>query len=229
MRLSIIIPAYNEEKTIKRLIEKVKRVDFPIKTEIIVVNDNSSDNTLSILKKIKGIKIISHKINKGKGAGLQTGIKASTGDIIIIQDADFEYEPQEIPSLLKPILGGKTQVVYGSRFLMKNNNQWAIPTHYLGNRTISFILSKLYWKKLTDIETCYKVFTREVKDKIMPLTMNDFGIEVEITSKILQNKFKIIELPISYKPRTWKEGKKIDWRDGVKAIGYILKFKFFKK
>lgn len=222
-KLSIIIPVYNEEKTIKKLLEKVKQVKLPLKKEIIVINDGSSDNSFEILKNFKNIRLTSHEKNKGKGAAIKTGLKYCTGDIIIIQDADLEYDPNQIPYLIKPILENKTEIVYGSRFLRKNNKKWALPHHYIGNRIISLIASFLYNTNLTDIETCYKAFTKKVKNSIN-LELNDFGFEIEFTAKARRKKFKIKEIPIKYIPRLWKEGKKITWKDGIKALIYLFKF-----
>lgn len=224
--LSIIIPVYNEEKTIDVLITKVKNIKTALKKEIVVVNDGSKDKSLEILKKINGIKLLSHDKNKGKGASLITGLKNCTGDIIAIQDADLEYDPEQIPELIKPILENETEIVYGSRFLGKNNQNWKIPLHYIANVILSFLATLLYGCKITDVETCYKVFTKKVKNSIN-LESNDFGFEIEFTAKTCNEGFKIKEMPIRYTPRLWVEGKKINWKDGMKAFWYLFKFKFF--
>jgi len=223
--ISIIIPVYNEEKTIKELLNRIINLKTGLKKEIIAVDDGSKDNSHSVLEKFKGIKLISHRFNRGKGAAVRTGLSHSTGDIILIQDADLEYPPEQIPNLLAPILQNKADVVFGSRFLKKENEKWKIFSHYLGNRLISFFANLLYGKNLTDIETCYKIFTKKVKDSL-DLRLNDFGFEVEFFANVCAKNYRIAELPIEYKPRVWAEGKKINWRDGVKAIWYLLKMKF---
>ena len=223
--LSIIIPIYNEEKTLKELLNRVISLKTKLKKEIIAIDDGSRDNSYSILKKFKNIKLISHRFNRGKGAAVRTGLTHSTGDIILIQDADLEYPPEQIPKLLAPILNNQADVVYGSRFLRKENENWKIFCHYLGNRLISFFAGLLYGKNLTDIETCYKIFTKKVKDSLN-LELDDFGFEVEFFSQICAKNYRIVEMPIEYKPRVWAEGKKISWRDGVKAIWYLLRMKF---
>lgn len=188
-KLSIIIPVYNEEKTLKELLNRVKNIQVSIKKEVIVVDDGSIDNSLMILKNIKDIKLILHKNNKGKGAAIRTGLKHSTGDIIIIQDADLEYNPDQIPILIKPILENRAEIVYGARFLKRENEKWKLPLHYIGNRLLSFLANLLYGCKLTDIKTGYKVFTRKVKD-FLNLRLNDFGFEVEFTTQVCKKDLK---------------------------------------
>jgi glycosyltransferase involved in cell wall biosynthesis len=224
MRLSIIIPAYNEESTIKEVLDTVKKVDIrDIEKEIIVIDDGSNDNTRELLLGEKGIRKIFHKKNSGKGNAIRTGLKYATGDIIIIQDADLEYDPNEYSKLLKPILEGKTKVVYGSRFLRKHKARYK--AYYLGNKLLSLLTCLIYFRKVSDMETCYKVFRREVIED-MKLRAKRFDFEPEITAKIIKKGYKIIEIPIWYKCRDFKEGKKISWKDGVKAIWYLLKYRF---
>jgi glycosyltransferase involved in cell wall biosynthesis len=228
-KLSIIIPTYDEERTVDKLINKVDKIKYPCYYEIIVVNDGSKDHTYEKEKVVqhkdkKHIKIISYNKNRGKGYAIRTGLKHAKGDIFIVQDADLEYDPKQIPKLIMPILKEKTEVVYGSRFLKINNSNWKIPTHYIGNKLLTQLTNLLYFSKLTDMETCYKAFTKKVKDSFS-LTTDRFGFEVEITAKICKNKFKIIELPIDYKPRDWTEGKKISWKDGIQAAWYLIKFR----
>jgi dolichol-phosphate mannosyltransferase len=233
-KLSIIIPVYNEEKTFRELLDKVNNIDLrelKLKKEIIIVDDCSTDKTKEILKNLlalKKYKIILKKKNKGKGHTIKLGLKHATGDINIIQDADLEYEPKDYPKLLKPILKNKTKVVYGSRFINKHNSNWAVPTHYIGNRGLSFITSMLFFQWITDMETCYKCFTKEVKEdlfKKMKFNPKRFDLEPEITAKICKLGYKIKEVPINYYPRDFSEGKKISWKDGVKAFFYLIKYR----
>jgi len=231
-KVSIILPVYNEEGTILTILKRINQVNLSglnLKKEIVVVNDGSTDNTLSILQKNKNLyhKLITKK-NEGKGSALREGFKKATGDIILIQDADLEYYPQEYPKLLKPIIQQQTQVVYGSRFKRQSffsEQKWKIPTHYLGNKILSITISLLFFQWLSDMETGYKCFTREVLEKLT-LKENDFRIEPEITAQILKHGFKIKEVPISYSSRSIKEGKKISWKDGLKALLAILKYRF---
>lgn len=240
MKLSIIIPVYNEEKTLIKILRKVESVKLPsvgcseIKKEIILVDDCSNDKSREILKKLekKGkYKILYHKANGGKGRALRTGFRHATGDIILIQDADLEYDPNDYPKLLKPILSGKTKVVYGSRFKsskgkLKEKQHLTYLLHSLGNWGLTQITNLLFWTRLTDMETCYKVFTRNVLKKIGKLRAQRFDFEPELTAKILKRGFKIKEVPIRYYSRDFDEGKKITWKDGVKAFWYLLKYRF---
>jgi len=223
MKLSIIIPAYNEEKTIQALLSKVKKADTgKIKKEIIVVEDGSSDKTRDILEKEKGIIKVFHKKNHGKGYAIRTGLRKAAGDIIIIQDADLEYNPNEYSKLLRPILEGKTKVVYGSRFLKKHKARYRM--YYLGNIMLSLLTNILYFRKITDMETCYKMFAKDVIKNIR-LRAKKFDFEPEITAKIIKKNYKIVEIPIEYKCREFKEGKKISWKDGIKAVWYLFKYR----
>jgi dolichol-phosphate mannosyltransferase len=229
MKLSIIIPVYNEKKTLFKVLKSIEKVNVgPIKKEIIIVDDFSKDGTRNILKKVKKkeIKIIYHKMNYGKGFAIRTGLEKSTGDIILIQDADLEYNPSDYKKLLKPILSGSAQVVYGSRFMNKNK-KIKFNSFFLGNKFLSFLVTLLYHHKITDMETCYKVFKKEVFENLK-ITSRRFEFEPEITAKILKNKIKILEIPISYNPRSKREGKKIKWRDGLIAIWTLIKYRFVK-
>jgi dolichol-phosphate mannosyltransferase len=221
MKLSIIIPVYNEEKTLLKILKKVEDVKLPlingkeIQKEIILVDDFSKDKSKEILKQVeKKHKVLYHKINMGKGTALRTGFKHATGDIILIQDADLEYNPEDYPKLIKPILENKKKVVYGSRFKSKKGHlkrmHLTYMFHSLGNWGLTVITSILFFTKLTDMETCYKVFTRDVLNKVGKLKATRFDFEPEITAKILKNGFKIKEVPISYYSRDFSEGKKTE-------------------
>lgn len=226
MKLSVIIPVYNEVDTIEEIVERVRQVS--IEKEIIVVDDGSTDGTRSRLKNIsdnKNVKVLLHDHNKGKGTALRTGFGASTGDVILIQDADLEYDPREYPILLSPIIEGKADVVYGSRFL-GGPHRVLYFWHYVGNKWLTLLSNALSNLNLTDMEVCYKVFKREVL-KDLTIRSNRFGFEPEFTMKIAKRRFRIYEVPISYSGRTYAQGKKIGWRDGVVALFAIMWFRFF--
>ncbi len=240
MRLSIIIPVYNEEKTISTILDKVLRLELPrITKEIIIVDDGSTDSTfLKIKDRLRlnrsqksKIKILRHLKNKGKGAAVKTGIKNATGDYVIIQDADLEYDPKYIKNLIKPIEKGVAKVVYGTRLKRGPNLKGEEKTpqfllHYLGNRFLSLVTSILYGQWITDMETCYKLFPREAMLKIK-LNARGFELEPEITAKLLKTGYKIYELPITAVPRGYSEGKKLNtFRDGFKAFWFLLKYRF---
>ena len=232
MKLSIIIPAYNEDRTLEELIRKVKDVNLgQIKKEIIIVDDGSSDESIIILKeKIEPIvdKVIYKKKNMGKGAAVKTGFENATGDFVIIQDADLEYDPDEYNRLLEPILEDKADVVYGSRFMGGRPHRVHMFWHQVGNNfltTLSNIFTNL---NLTDIETCYKMFKKEVIDSIK-IEENRFGLEPELTAKVARGKWRVYEVGISYYGRSYKEGKKINWKDGFRAMYVILKYGIFKR
>jgi glycosyltransferase involved in cell wall biosynthesis len=227
MQVSVVIPVYNEVSTIRKIVVRVQAVD--LEKEIIIVDDGSTDGTREQLQEIapsqENIKVFYHDRNQGKGAALRTGFEAVTGDIVIVQDADLEYDPREYPVLLEPILDGRADIVYGSRFL-GGPHRVLFFWHYLGNRFLTLLSNALTNLNLTDMETCYKVFKREVLNDIQ-LKSNRFGFEPEFTAKIAKKGFRIYETPISYSGRTYAEGKKIGWKDGVKAIFSILWFRFF--
>ena len=223
IKLSIVIPVFNENETILDIIKAVSAT--PFHTEIIVVDDGSTDGTREILANIRqsSLRVLLHEKNKGKGGALQTGFSHAEGDIIIIQDADLEYDPEEYPVLLKPILDGKADVVYGSRFAGHGAHRVLYFWHYVGNKFLTFLSNLFTNLNLTDMETCYKVFTREALAGIV-IRENRFGFEPEITAKIAKKKLRIYEVPISYYGRTYEQGKKINWKDGVRAIWCILKY-----
>ncbi len=225
MKLSVIIPCFNEKRTIEGILKAVK--DVGLASEIIVVDDGSVDGTRDILKNLPPdplIRVICHDQNQGKGAAVRTGFAAAQGDILLIQDADLEYDPRDYPMLLKPIEEGRAKVVYGSRFLggpRKTMFFW----NMVANRTLTFITNILYNTILSDMETCYKVFKAEVV-RDLPLRSRRFEFEPEITAKVLKRGYRIYEVPISYNGREWDEGKKIRWTDGPIAAWTLLKYRF---
>ncbi len=236
MKLSIIIPVFNEEKTIEKILEKLVSLNIDaVQKEIVVVNDESLDNTPLILSKFnkreKRIKVINHKKNLGKGSAISTGIKNSTGDYIIIQDADLEYDPNQIKNLIKPIIEKKSEVVYGTRLnrlpnLKRDEKSILFLIHYFGNRFLSFLTSILYGQWITDMETCYKLFPRKAVER-MKLSAKRFDFEPEITAKLLKKGYKILEVPITTKPRGYDEGKKLNTiKDGTIALWTLLKYRF---
>jgi glycosyltransferase involved in cell wall biosynthesis len=228
MKLSVIIPVYNEKDTVLTVLEKVS--DVPVEKEIIVVDDGSTDGTGDILKQLQTaksnkdlpIKIILKEKNEGKGAAIRHSLKEVTGDVLIIQDADGEYNPSDYTELFVPIREGKADVVYGSRFLSKNNK--FLPLSYIANRFLTALVNLLFKCRLTDMETCYKMFRKDIIDSIH-LESSGFEIEVELTCKILKKKVRIQEIPIYYKARKSRHGKKIGFKDGLKAIISILRYR----
>ncbi len=229
MKLSVIIPVYNEKNTVHKIIRQVLDVELEMEKEIILIDDGSTDGTRDILENLEypNVKVKLHEKNQGKGAALRTGFSLATGDFVIIQDADLEYDPREYPMLLAPLLDGRADAVFGSRFL-GGPHRVLFFWHYIGNKmltTFSNILSNL---NLTDMETCYKVFRKEILDTLT-LKSKRFGIEPEITIKLAKQKCRIYEVPISYSGRDYTEGKKIGWTDGVAAIYHLIRFKFFDR
>ncbi|MCZ6514193.1 MAG: glycosyltransferase family 2 protein [Nitrospinae bacterium] len=226
MKLSIIIPVYNEQNTLRTLLARVEAVDY--EKEIVLVDDGSTDGTREIVQDYQGqdgYTVLIHAKNLGKGAALRSGLAEAKGDIIIIQDADLEYDPREYGNLLEPILDGRADVVYGSRFL-GGPHRVMFFWHYLGNMVLTTLSNMTTNLNLTDMETCYKAFTRKVLDSLT-LKCNRFGFEPEFTSKVARKNFRIYEVPISYSGRDYTEGKKIGWKDGIAAIWFIIRFRLF--
>jgi glycosyltransferase involved in cell wall biosynthesis len=226
MKLSIIIPVYNEKGTLREILDRIKNVNIGnIEKESVVVDDFSTDGSREILKgeEGKGVKIFYHEKNAGKGAAIRTALRYVTGDLVIIQDADLEYDPEDYKRLLSPILKGKADVVYGSRFTGERRNMFF--WHWVGNRFLTLITNILYNTTLSDMETCYKLFKAEVI-KGLRIRSNRFNFEPEITAKVMKKGIRIYEVPISYTGREFNEGKKITWKDGFSALWTLVKYRF---
>ena len=225
MKISVIIPVYNEARTIEQLLARVAAV--PLDKEVIVVDDCSTDSTRRILEGLQqtpDLRVLLHERNRGKGAALRTGIAAAGGDVVIVQDADLEYDPQEYPRLLRPIADGRADVVYGSRFSGGESHRVLYFWHYVGNRVLTLMSNVFTNLNLTDMETCYKVFRREIIQRIR-IEEDRFGFEPEVTGKLAAMRCRIYEVGISYSGRTYDEGKKIGWKDGVRAVWCIIKYR----
>ena len=231
MKLSIIIPAYNEAGTIAAIVRRAQAVDLgPIEKEIIVVNDGSNDGTEEVLKGLPAVRHISHERNAGKGAALSTGFQAATGDIVLIQDADLEYDPDDYPAVIRPIVEGTSDVVMGSRFLFERpvffgERRSPYFTHYIGNILIVTITNLLYGRKFTDYEGCYKAFRRTLV-AATPVTAKGFEFDNELICKLMRKGTRIVEVPIRYTPRTYARGKKVTWRHGAIMLWTIIKWRF---
>jgi glycosyltransferase involved in cell wall biosynthesis len=226
MKLSVVIPVYNEKSTILEILRRVRSVGLP--KEVIVVDDCSTDGTREVLQGVspsEDLKIVFHERNQGKGAALRTGFGTVTGDIVIVQDADLEYDPAEYPAMIQPILDNKADVVYGSRFL-SGPHRVLLFWHSVGNKILTTLSNMLTDLNLTDMETCYKVFRADILRKLR-FKENRFGFEPEFTAKIAKARYRIYEVPISYSGRDYSEGKKITWKDGAAAIYFIVKYRFF--
>jgi glycosyltransferase involved in cell wall biosynthesis len=225
--LTVVIPVYNERATVAEIIRRIRAVEIPLTLQVIVVDDGSSDGSDKVLQALEDstVRVIRHTHNQGKGAAIRTGMEAMTGDLLLIQDADLEYDPDDWPLLLEPILKGKARVVYGSRFTGQRKNM--LPLHWFGNRMLSLVTNILYSSTLSDVETCYKLFDAEVL-KGITLVSDRFEFEPEITAKVMRRGFRIYEVPISYAGREANEGKKITWRDGFGAMAALIRFRFTK-
>ena len=228
MKLSVLIPVYNEAETIAEILRRVRAVNTGMEREIVVVDDGSTDGTREILQQqtsADGTKVITHETNQGKGAAVRTALQHATGDILLVQDADLEYDPREYPDLLKPFLEARSQVVYGSRF-RGGPHKAMFFWHMVGNRFLTLVTNLLYNTVLSDMETCYKVFTREVADRLN-LKSPRWGFDAEITAQILKMSYRIYEVPISYTGREFYEGKKISWQDGFVVLWTLLKYRLW--
>jgi glycosyltransferase involved in cell wall biosynthesis len=227
VKLSIVIPVFNERETIEEILRRVQAVNVGLEKEIIVVDDSSTDGTRELLQTLKPpqARVLFHEKNMGKGAALHTGFVQAEGDIVLVQDADLEYDPREYPRLLEPILDGRADVVYGSRFL-GGPHRVLFFWHYVGNRMLTTFSNMISNLNLTDMETCYKVIKKEILQKIR-LKSHRFGFEPEITVKLAKLKCRIYEVPISYSGRLYEEGKKIGWKDGVAALFHLIRYRFF--
>jgi glycosyltransferase involved in cell wall biosynthesis len=223
--LSVVVPVFNERVTVAEVIRRVRAVEVPVDIEVIVVDDGSSDGTDKVLNALADstVRVLTHPVNKGKGAAIRTGMAAARGDLLLVQDADLEYDPEDWPRLLDPILRGKAQVVYGSRFTGERKNM--LPLHWIGNRFLSLVTNILYSSTMSDMETCYKLFDRRVLEGIT-IESDKFDFEPEITAKVLRRGYRIYEVPISYAGREVSEGKKITWRDGIGALRALIKYRF---
>jgi glycosyltransferase involved in cell wall biosynthesis len=229
MKLSVVIPCFNERNTIEKIIDAVRASPYP-DIEVIVVDDASTDGTRDVLREQLAPRIdhlVFHEKNAGKGAALRTGIRAATGDLVVIQDADLEYDPNEYPLLVAPILDGKADVVYGSRFLGGGPHRVVYFWHWVGNAVLTLLSNMFTNINLTDMETCYKVFRREIIQGIT-IEENRFGFEPEVTAKVAKLHCRIYEVGISYYGRTYEEGKKIGWKDGFRALYCIVKYNVFR-
>jgi len=228
--LSVIVPVFNERNTVAEIIRRMRAVKLPndLELEVVVVDDGSSDGTDKVLSALgdSTIRVINHGANKGKGAAIRTGLENVRGDLVLVQDADLEYDPDDWPRLIDPILKGKAQVVYGSRFTGERKNMF--PSHWLGNRFLTLVTNILYQSTLSDMETCYKLFDRRVLEGIT-IRSERFEFEPEITAKVLRRGYRIYEVPISYAGREISEGKKISWRDGIGAIIALVRYRFTRR
>lgn len=224
VKISVIMPVFNEEETISEILRRVRAVEIP--KEILVIDDNSTDRTRELLKeeaRQEDTRVFFHRRNLGKGAAVRTGLQNVTGDIVIIQDADLEYDPRDYPALIRPITEGRVNAVYGSRFLGEHKAMYF--WHAVGNKFLTLVTNVLYDTTLTDMETCYKVFTREIADSL-DIRQERWGIDPEITAKILRQGNRIYEVPISYNGREFWEGKKISWKDGFVILKTLVRYRF---
>ncbi len=224
--LSVLIPVFNEKATVLELLSRVEAVQIPLAKELIVVDDGSTDGTRDILAALArpNVKVLLHERNRGKGAAVRTALAAAQGEFALIQDADLEYDPAEYPALLAPLIDGRADVVYGSRFLGGGAHRVLLFWHYFANKLFTLITNVLYDINLTDMGTCYKVFRTELVQAI-PLESERFGIEAELSAKVCKRRLRIYEVPISYSGRTYSEGKKITWKDGFSYLWCLLRYR----
>ena len=225
--LSVVVPVFNERTTVVEILRRMRQVDLPVDLEIVVVDDGSDAGTEKVLGALEDstVRVVHHQSNRGKGAAIRTGLEHARGDLLLIQDADLEYDPDDWPRLLAPLLKGKSQVVYGSRFTGERRN--LLFWHWVGNRFLSLVTNVLYNTTLSDMETCYKLFDRRVLEGIT-IRSDRFEFEPEITAKVLRRGYHIYEVPISYSGRDRDEGKKITWRDGFGALATLVRYRFWK-
>jgi glycosyltransferase involved in cell wall biosynthesis len=224
-KLSVIVPVFDERNTVVEIVRRMRAVELPVDLEIVLVDDGSTDGTSDVLTQLADstVRVLTHTVNRGKGAAIRSGLEHITGDLVLVQDADLEYDPEDWPKLLSPLLRGKAVVVYGSRFTGERRNMLFL--HWVGNRLLSLVTNILYNTTLSDMETCYKLFDRRVLDGIT-LRAQRFEFEPEVTAKILRRGIRIYEVPISYTGREFDEGKKITWRDGFVALWTLVKYRF---
>jgi glycosyltransferase involved in cell wall biosynthesis len=226
--LSVIVPVFNERNTVAEILRRIRAVDLPMQLEVVVVDDGSTDGTDKVLSALQDstVRIVTHRANQGKGAAVRTGVQTARGDLVLIQDGDLEYDPDDWPRLLDPVMKGKAQVVYGSRFT--GERRAMRPTQWLGNRLLTLTANVLYRSTLSDMETCYKLFDRTVLDTIT-IESDGFDFEPEITAKVLRRGFRIYEVPVSYTGRDGAEGNKFEWRDGVRALSALVRYRFIRQ
>jgi glycosyltransferase involved in cell wall biosynthesis len=223
--LSVIVPVFNERSTVAEIVRRMRTVQLPVEREIVIVDDGSYDGTADVLTQLRDstVRVIKHAENRGKGSAIRSGLESATGDLVLVQDADLEYDPEDWPRLLAPVLKGRARVVYGSRFTGERRNMLFL--HWVGNRFLSLVTNVLYNSTLSDMETCYKLFDRRVLDG-MRLKADRFDFEPEFTAKVLRRGIRIYEVPISYAGREPDEGKKITWQDGLTALWTLVKYRF---
>jgi len=226
--LSVVVPVYNERNTVAEILRRIRSVQIPLEIDVVVVDDGSTDGTEKVLSALQDstVRVLTHDRNRGKGAAVRTGIANAKGDLLIIQDADLEYDPEDWPRLLEPMLRGKAKIVYGSRFTGERKNM--LPSHWLGNRFLVLVTNLLYRSTLSDMETCYKLFDRRVLEGIT-INSNRFEFEPEITAKLLRRGHRIYEVPVSYAGREPSEGKKISWHDGIGALATLLRYRLSRR